>query len=124
MTPVAIFQGSDAWADAPARTQPRSALAFAVTTAVKLAEPSTSHRMTRSRPKLVRDSWRMPPLDRLPPARLSARSWIWMIVPRAYFAVAAGLVLLRIAQLATVGHDGAANRCGKGRPPPAVASLS
>ena len=49
------------------------------------------------------DTWRMPPLDRLPPARLSAISRIWMIVLRGYLVVAAGLVLFRIFQLATVG---------------------
>jgi Mn2+/Fe2+ NRAMP family transporter len=47
--------------------------------------------------------WRMPPLDQLPPARLSSLSRIWMIVLRGYLAVAAGLVLFRIFQLATVG---------------------
>ncbi len=45
----------------------------------------------------------MPPLDRLPPARLSKLSRIWMIVLRGYLVVAAGLVLLRILQLATAG---------------------
>jgi Mn2+/Fe2+ NRAMP family transporter len=49
------------------------------------------------------NTWRMPPLDQLPPARLSAISRIWMIVLRGYLVVAAGLVLLRIFQLATVG---------------------
>jgi len=49
------------------------------------------------------DTWRMPPLDRLPPARLSTISRIWMIVLRGYLVVAAGLVLFRIFQLATVG---------------------
>jgi Mn2+/Fe2+ NRAMP family transporter len=49
------------------------------------------------------NSWRMPPLDQLPAARLSRLSRIWMIVLRGYLIVAAGLVLLRIIQLATVG---------------------
>jgi NRAMP (natural resistance-associated macrophage protein)-like metal ion transporter len=49
------------------------------------------------------DNWRMPPLDQLPPARLSLASRIWMIVLRGYLIVAAGLVLFRIFQLATVG---------------------
>jgi Mn2+/Fe2+ NRAMP family transporter len=47
--------------------------------------------------------WRMPPLDELPPARLTALNRIWMIVLRAYLIVAAGLVLLRIFWLATAG---------------------
>ena len=49
------------------------------------------------------DQWRMPPLDQLPPARLSLASRIWMIVLRGYLIAAGGLVLLRIFQLATGG---------------------
>lgn len=84
-----------------------SGLALAVTALVKLYEMS-SHRNASFRPKLRpplfdRDSWRMPPLDRLPKARLSPLSRIWMLVLRGYLVVAAGLVLLRIVQLATVG---------------------
>jgi Mn2+/Fe2+ NRAMP family transporter len=45
--------------------------------------------------------WRMPPLDQLPPARLSLLSRVWMLVLRAYLVVAGGLVLVRIFQLAT-----------------------
>jgi hypothetical protein len=61
-------------------------------------------RITASRPS-AHDlkMWRMPPLDQLPPARLSRLSRIWMIVLRGYLAVAAGLVLFRMFQLATVG---------------------
>jgi hypothetical protein len=47
--------------------------------------------------------WRMPPHDQLPAARLSMISRIWMIVLRGYLIIAAGLVLFRIFQLATVG---------------------
>jgi hypothetical protein len=46
----------------------------------------------------------MPPLHRLPPARLTALSRTWLIVLRGYLIVAAGLVLLRIAQLISAGH--------------------
>jgi Mn2+/Fe2+ NRAMP family transporter len=46
-------------------------------------------------------TWRMPPLDELPPARLTLLSRIWMLVLRAYLVIAAGLVLVRIVQLAT-----------------------
>jgi Mn2+/Fe2+ NRAMP family transporter len=51
----------------------------------------------------LRDSWRMPPLDTLPPVRLRLTSRIWMIVLRVYLVVSGGLVLMRIVQLATVG---------------------
>jgi hypothetical protein len=49
------------------------------------------------------DNWRMPPLEALPPARLTTLSRVWMIVLRAYLIVAAGLVLFRIVNLA-LGH--------------------
>lgn len=84
-----------------------SVLALAVTAAAKLYEMSSRRnagfRFKTRPPKLDRDSWRMPPLDRLAPARLSPLSRIWMIVLRLYLAIAAGLVLLRIVQLATAG---------------------
>jgi Mn2+/Fe2+ NRAMP family transporter len=48
-------------------------------------------------------NWRMPPLERLSPVRLSLASRIWMIVLRGYLIVAGGLVLFRIFQLATAG---------------------
>ncbi|WP_050382423.1 NRAMP family divalent metal transporter [Bradyrhizobium pachyrhizi] len=84
-----------------------SVLALAITAAVKLYELSSRRNASfrfKRKPSLVDpDSWRMPPLDRLPPARLSPLSRIWMIVLRGYLVVAAGLVLLRIVQLATVG---------------------
>jgi len=51
-----------------------------------------------------RNNWRMPPLDKLPPARLSFAAQTWMFVLRAYLVVAGGLVLVRIAALA-VGYN-------------------
>lgn len=46
-----------------------------------------------------RATWRMPPLNELPPPRLSVLRRLWMGVLRAYLLVAAGLVLVRILQL-------------------------
>jgi hypothetical protein len=51
-------------------------------------------------PVQERDTWRMPPLDQLPPARLTSLERIWLIVLRIYLLVAAGLVLVRIVLLA------------------------
>ncbi|HZC96877.1 MAG TPA: NRAMP family divalent metal transporter [Bradyrhizobium sp.] len=51
-------------------------------------------------PKLL-DTWRMPPIDQLPPARLTTSNRIWLIVLRGYLVLAAGLVLVRIVLLAT-----------------------
>ena len=48
-------------------------------------------------------TWRMPPLDQLPPGRLTPIRRIWMGVLRGYLVVAGGLVLIRIVQLAASG---------------------
>jgi hypothetical protein len=51
-----------------------------------------------------RGTWRMPPLDQLPAAKLSPLRRLWMGVLRGYLVIAAGLVLVRIAQLVSAGH--------------------
>ena len=47
-----------------------------------------------------RHSWRMRPLDSLPPAKLSLAAKTWMGALRLYLVVAGGLVLVRIVMLA------------------------
>ena len=49
-------------------------------------------------------TWRMPPLDELPPARLTVLDRTWLVVLRGYLVVAAGLVLVRIILLIVPGH--------------------
>jgi Mn2+/Fe2+ NRAMP family transporter len=51
----------------------------------------------------LRANWRMPPLDELPPRRLTIGEGVWLVVLRGYLVVAAGLVLVRIASLAMGG---------------------
>jgi hypothetical protein len=51
----------------------------------------------------LRNTWRMPPLAELPPRQLTTLNRVWLVVLRAYLIVAAGLVLVRIIQLATGG---------------------
>ncbi|OKO84229.1 manganese transporter [Bradyrhizobium sp. NAS80.1] len=84
-----------------------SLLAIVVTAQVKLyelwARQKAPVRLEPHQPRQNRDTWRTPPLEQLSPARLSVLSRIWMIVLRAYLVLAAGLVLLRIIELATVG---------------------
>jgi NRAMP (natural resistance-associated macrophage protein)-like metal ion transporter len=53
--------------------------------------------------KSLRDTWRMPPLDELPPARITFLNKVWMLVLRGYLLVAGGLLLFKIIQLATSG---------------------
>lgn len=82
-----------------------SILAVLVTVLTKLyqlTERKPRRRIVASH-QLDPDNWRMPPLDRLPPAKLGVLSRIWMIALRGYLAVAGGLVLFRIFQLATAG---------------------
>ena len=47
-----------------------------------------------------RDTWRMPPLGQLPPAQFTLLSRVWMLVLRGYLLIAAGLLLVKIAQMA------------------------
>jgi Mn2+/Fe2+ NRAMP family transporter len=48
----------------------------------------------------MRDNWRMPPLDDLPPAQLTLLNRTWMLVLRGYLVIAAGLLLVKLVQLA------------------------
>jgi len=45
-------------------------------------------------------TWRMSPLSELPPKPMTPLTRVWMIVLRGYLAVAGGLVVVRIVQLA------------------------
>ena len=51
-------------------------------------------------PLTDRDNWRMPSLDSLPPAKLTLLSRVWMLVLRGYLVIAAGLLLIKLVQLA------------------------
>ena len=62
------------------------------------------HRAAPPSPAMTRperDGWRMAPLDELPPGHLTPLNRAWMVALRAYLVVAGGLLLVRIAQLAT-----------------------
>ena len=47
----------------------------------------------------TRDTWRMPPLDQLPPPNLTLTKRIWMGVLRGYLIVAVGLVVVKVVQM-------------------------
>ncbi|HYC24420.1 MAG TPA: manganese transporter, partial [Roseiarcus sp.] len=51
----------------------------------------------------TRSAWRMPPLERLAPAKLSLAAKAWMAILRVYLVVAVGLVLFRIVMIAVGG---------------------
>jgi hypothetical protein len=82
-------------------------LAVVVAIGVRLAEPklvpSGATHDSVAPTMRERSAWRMRPLGELPPARLTTLNRVWLIVLRGYLIVAAGLVLARIVQLATVG---------------------
>ena len=84
-------------------------LASAIAIGVNLAAPThlltpmTLASVPPSAPS--RDTWRMPPLEDLSPARLTMLNRVWLIALRAYLVVAAGLVLMRIVTLAVGGAD-------------------
>ncbi|WP_233856582.1 NRAMP family divalent metal transporter [Paraburkholderia sp. HD33-4] len=51
-------------------------------------------------PKDARNNWRMPPLDELPPPRLTLAKRVWMGVLRGYLLLAIALVIVKVVQMA------------------------
>jgi hypothetical protein len=76
-----------------------AAIGIALVTPVRVPTKATLESVPPVR-VTERHTWRMPPLDELPAARLTLLSRIWLIVLRGYLVVAGGLVLVRIALLA------------------------
>ncbi|PLZ01539.1 manganese transporter [Burkholderia sp. WAC0059] len=48
----------------------------------------------------ARDTWRMPSLDALPAPRLTLATRVWMGALRGYLAIAVGLVIVKVVQMA------------------------
>jgi Mn2+/Fe2+ NRAMP family transporter len=72
--------------------------------AIALASMALGRKDAKAPPlALDRNTWRMPPLAALPPARLSLAARTWMGILRLYLVVAGGLVLIRIVSLAVTG---------------------
>ncbi len=82
-----------------------SALTLAVAAASMLSRKRQNEPATAKPDRAALDTWRMPPLDELPPGRLTTMNRVWMIVLRLYLVIAGGLVILRIVQLA-IGTQG------------------
>jgi NRAMP (natural resistance-associated macrophage protein)-like metal ion transporter len=51
-------------------------------------------------PKDARNTWRMPPLDELPPPNLTLAKRVWMGVLRGYLVLAVVLVVVKVVQMA------------------------
>ena len=54
-------------------------------------------------PRTMRTAWRMPPIGSLAPRQLTRAQRVWMLVLRLYLVIAAGMVVVRVVQLA-LGH--------------------
>lgn len=82
-----------------------SILGVCTAVGVKAYERAKGIRLDRHQriDKSSRDTWRMPPLDQLAPAKLTLLNKVWMFVLRGYLIVAAGLLLFKLFQLATSG---------------------
>jgi len=52
----------------------------------------------------LRSTWRMPALDQLPPARLTTLNKAWMGVLRGYLVIAAGMLIVKLVQVALSAH--------------------
>lgn len=83
-----------------------SAIGIAGFAALVLTGKAGLRRTTRNGPALqahlraMRMTWRMPPLQTLPPSRLSLGKRVWMGVMRAYLIGAALLVAVKVVQAA------------------------
>ncbi|MGN6316157.1 NRAMP family divalent metal transporter [Trinickia sp.] len=53
--------------------------------------------------RVLRGNWRMPPLDELPPPRLTFATRLWMGSLRGYLVLAVGLVIVKVVQMAMHG---------------------
>jgi len=76
---------------------------FAVITLLRRShgEPMTgNNRIHPDQARALRATWRMPPLDALPPSNLSLSKRVWMAVLRAYLVAAVVLVAVKVVQVA------------------------
>ena len=78
-------------------------LAVGGTTVVRLLDRNRGPAAEPPVDRALQNSWVMPPLAELPPVRLSLQSRVWMFALRGYLLLAAGLVMVRIVQLAISG---------------------
>src|SRR5579884_2949280 len=78
-------------------------LALVLTALSGNGEPAVNKAALHDASAAARDTWRMPPLDRLAPMKLSLAAKTWMGVLRLYLVGAVALVLFRVAMLALGG---------------------
>ncbi len=64
------------------------------------SEPVAAGPVDRNEERARRATWRMPPLDALPPPNLGLSKRVWMAVLRAYLVAAVVLVAVKVVQVA------------------------
>ncbi|MGB8419163.1 MAG: manganese transporter, partial [Paraburkholderia sp.] len=72
---------------------------YAATTGIRRVRREAADGDAQKYPKNARDTWRMPPLDELPPPNLTLAKRVWMGVLRGYLLLAVGLVVLKVVQM-------------------------
>ncbi|GLU34105.1 NRAMP family divalent metal transporter [Trinickia caryophylli] len=64
------------------------------------AHAVVDHAEATAETAVPREEWRMPPLETLPPPRLSASTRVWMGALRGYLVIAVVLVVVKVVQMA------------------------
>lgn len=72
---------------------------YAATTGIRKLRRDATDSEVNTYPKNARDTWRMPPLDELPPPNLTLAKRVWMGVLRGYLLLAVGLVIVKVVQM-------------------------
>jgi NRAMP (natural resistance-associated macrophage protein)-like metal ion transporter len=72
---------------------------YATTAGIRTLRRETVDSEVQTYPKGARDTWRMPPLDELPPPNLTLSKRVWMGVLRGYLLLAVGLVIVKVVQM-------------------------
>ncbi|MGF6243918.1 NRAMP (natural resistance-associated macrophage protein)-like metal ion transporter [Paraburkholderia sp. GAS38] len=72
---------------------------YAATTGLRRFRRETADVDVHAYPKGARDTWRMPPLDELPPPNLTLSKRVWMGVLRGYLLLAVALVIVKVVQM-------------------------
>ncbi|MDI7046636.1 manganese transporter, partial [Escherichia coli] len=73
---------------------------YAATVGIRRIRRETADGAVQAYPEGTRDTWRMPPLDELPPPNLTLSKRVWMSVLRGYLLLAVGLVVVKVVQMA------------------------
>jgi NRAMP (natural resistance-associated macrophage protein)-like metal ion transporter len=73
---------------------------FALVAGIAIAAMGDGGRTRTRIDRAQRATWRMPPLDQLPAAKMTPLTRMWLIVLRAYLVLAVALVVVRVVQLA------------------------